>query len=178
MVRRLKQDLREINNADFPERKIIAVKVDKLPEDAPELVLAQLLQEYRSCREARLKEATKSSRAAAMLVITSLQKRLLSSIEAFARTLKVHQTSVERQAQQAPALPQLHQTSLSLLQAAPGNDDERAELPEEEVELEEEAQMESATRASGGTISAREIELLDKMSNIATKARYRARWSD
>jgi len=174
MVRRLKQDLREINNADFPERKIVAVKVDNLPNDAPELVLAQLLQEYRSCREARLKEATKSSRAAAMLVITSLQKRLLSSIEAFARTLKVHQTSVERQAKQAAAaLPKVHQTSLSLLQSAPGNDDERAELPEEEIELEEEAQMEAATRASGGTVSAREIELLEEMSQIATKARYK-----
>ncbi len=172
MVRRLKQDLREINNADFPERKIIAVKIDNLPEDSPELVLAELLQEYRSCREARLKEATKSSRAAAMLVITSLQKRLLSSIEAFARTLKVHQMSVERQAKQAGVLPQLHQISLSLLEAAPDNNDERAELPEEEVELEADVQMEAATRASGGNISVREIELLDEMSGIATKARH------
>ena len=44
MVRRLKQDLREIGDSDFPERQIIPVVVDGLPEDAPELKLSQLLQ--------------------------------------------------------------------------------------------------------------------------------------
>jgi SNF2 family DNA or RNA helicase len=51
MVRRLKQDLREINNADFPKREIIPIIVNDLPEDAPELKLSQLLQEYRQCAE-------------------------------------------------------------------------------------------------------------------------------
>ena len=41
----------------------------------------------RISRQERLSHATKSEQAAAMLVVTSLQKRLLSSIEAFARTL-------------------------------------------------------------------------------------------
>ncbi len=66
------------------------IDVEGLPEDAPELVLSHLLQQYRQAREKRLKDATKSQRASAMLVVISLQKRLLSSIEAFARTLDVH----------------------------------------------------------------------------------------
>ncbi|MEA5466879.1 DISARM system SNF2-like helicase DrmD [Leptothoe sp. PORK10 BA2] len=178
MVRRLKQDLREIKNADFPKREVIAVKVDNLPEDAPELMLSRLLQEYRTCREERLKQASKSSRAAAMLVVLSLQKRLLSSIEAFARTLKVHRKAVERQAakdQESSPPPPLKdiQTRLALLLEAPGNDDDRADLPEEEVELEDDAQMEAATRSSGA-VTARELELLEEMGQIANKARYQA----
>ncbi|EKU96517.1 DNA/RNA helicase, superfamily II, SNF2 family [Leptolyngbya sp. PCC 7375] len=176
MVRRLKQDLREIKNADFPKREVIAVKVDGLPEEAPELMLSKLLQEYRTCREERLKQASKSSRAAAMLVVLSLQKRLLSSIEAFARTLKVHRQAVERQAEKDPKSsppPPLKDMQTSLLLESPGNDDDRADLPEEEVELEDDAKMEAATRSSGA-VTARELELLETMGQIANKARYQA----
>ena len=83
MIRRLKHDLREIGE-EFPERKIIRIDIRDLPEDAPELVLSHLLQRYRRDRETRLEDATKGQRASAMLVVISLQKRLLSSIEAFA----------------------------------------------------------------------------------------------
>ena len=174
MVRRLKQDLREIKNGDFPERQVIALRVDGLPEDAPELVLSQLLQQYRDCREERLKEATKSSRAAAMLVITSLQKRLLSSIEAFSRTLNVHRKSVEKLAKEADnASAQLiGEMNLSLLEEAPGNDDERADLDEADVELEEENQMAIATRTFGSGVTEKELALLERMSEIAASARY------
>ena len=178
MVRRLKQDLREIKQGDFPERRVIALRIDKLPEDAPELVLSQLLQEYRDCREARLKEATKSSRAAAMLVITSLQKRLLSSIEAFSRTLNVHRKSVEKLAEKSDNDSAVFSAqlsggmSLSLLEEAPGNDDERADLDEADVELEEENQMAIATQTSGEGVTERELELLEKMSEMAAKSRY------
>ncbi|NJN32656.1 MAG: DEAD/DEAH box helicase, partial [Synechococcales cyanobacterium RM1_1_8] len=161
MVRRLKQDLREIKNADFPKREVIPVRVDNLPEDAPELVLSRLLQEYRNCREARLKDATTSSRAAAMLVMLSLQKRLLSSIEAFSRTLRVHRKAVERQAQQAIAAPAAVQGRLSLLAEAAGNDDDRADLDEADIEQEEDAQMSAATQFSGGGVTERELELLE-----------------
>ncbi len=70
-----------------------------LAADAPELALSRLLQTYRTQREARLVAEGASQRqiTADRLVITNLQKRLLSSIEAFARTLAVHQRSRERQ---------------------------------------------------------------------------------
>jgi ERCC4-related helicase len=168
MVRRLKQDLREINNADFPKREIIPIIVNDLPEDAPELKLSQLLQEYRQCREERLKDAPKSTQAAALLVLTSLQKRLLSSIEAFARTLKVHRRAIARQAEQQSTAQQ----NYSLLQESPGNDDDRADLDEDEVLKEESAQMEKATQVASAAVSQRELDLLEEMAQIAEQARH------
>src|SRR4051812_42391783 len=87
MVRRLKSDLREANTGSFPVRQVIQIDIKGLPEDAPDLVLARLLEQYRDIREQRVAHAKKSAQAAALLVVTSLQKRLLSSIEAFDSTL-------------------------------------------------------------------------------------------
>ena len=174
MVRRLKHDLREIGE-EFPKRHVIHIDIKDLPEDAPELVLSHLLHRYRRAREARLEAATKSQRASALLVVISLQKRLLSSIEAFARTLDVHRRSMMRQGEEqgmssAPGLP----PETSLLVSAPGSDDERAELPEEEVATEDDAQMEAATAASAGPADAMgpELALLEEMAGIANPARY------
>ena len=89
VVRRIKEDIREIQGG-FPKRNVVQVDIDKLSNNAPELALSRLLNEYRETREERLKSETKSKRAASGLLIIGLQQRLLSSIEAFARTLKVH----------------------------------------------------------------------------------------
>ncbi|MCC5624946.1 DISARM system SNF2-like helicase DrmD [Nostoc sp. CHAB 5715] len=167
MVRRLKQDLREIGE-EFPQRYVLPIVIDNLPEDAPELKLSRLLQQYRNLREERLKDAAKSTQTTAMLVITSLQKRLLSSIEAFARTLKVHRTAMEKQAINRPSI---HQASLPLLFESPGADDERAEFSEEEVIAEEDAQMAAASmQAAGQTV--RELAILDEMADVANSSRY------
>ncbi|HYW21168.1 MAG TPA: DISARM system SNF2-like helicase DrmD [Nodularia sp. (in: cyanobacteria)] len=167
MVRRLKQDLREIGE-EFPQRYVLPIVIDNLPEDAPELKLSRLLQQYRNLREEKLKDAAKSTQTTAMLVITSLQKRLLSSIEAFARTLKVHRTAMEKQAVNRPSI---HQVSLPLLFESPGADDERAEFSEEEVIAEEDAQMVAATMQAAGQ-SARELAILDEMADVANSSRY------
>jgi SNF2 family DNA or RNA helicase len=45
VVRRLKEDIREIQGG-FPKRNVVQVTIDGLPEDAPELKLAQLLDQY------------------------------------------------------------------------------------------------------------------------------------
>jgi len=175
MIRRLKHDLREIGE-EFPERKIVRIDIDGLPDDAPELALSHLLQRYRKAREQRLKDATKSQRASAMLVVISLQKRLLSSIEAFARTLEVHRKAMKRQAEEASAeqIQEVQPASLSLLFSPPGSDDERAVLAEAEVAAEEDAQMEAATAASTGPADAMapELELITEMARIANEARY------
>ncbi|MEH2273807.1 MAG: DISARM system SNF2-like helicase DrmD [Nostoc sp.] len=171
MVRRLKQDLREIGE-EFPERRVIPIVIDNLPEDAPELKLSRLLQEYRSLREERLKEASKSTQNAAMLVITSLQKRLLSSIEAFARTLKVHRAAIEKQSTNRSVNGI---ENLPLLLESPGADDERAELAEEEVQAEEDTQVTVATgQAASFGLSSRELEILEEMTDVANQARYQA----
>lgn len=167
MVRRLKQDLREIGE-EFPQRYVLPIVIDNLPEDAPELKLSRLLQQYRNLREERLKDAAKSTQTTAMLVITSLQKRLLSSIEAFARTLKVHRTGIEKQAANRTSI---HQVSLPLLFESPGADDERAEFSEEEVIAEEDAQMAAASMQAAGQ-TARELAILDEMADVANSSRY------
>lgn len=181
MVRRLKDDLRQIQGG-FPERKTVQVDIDGLPADAPELRLAELLDQYRRLREDRLSGESKKTQAAAGLLTTGLQQRLLSSIEAFARTLRVHRRTVERQWQQSqqmssvapPTLPQL-----DLLAGSVGSDDERALLAEEELQAEEDVQVEaasaatalSASDAKSGELYAREQELLNEMTEIAEASR-------
>ena len=46
MVRRLKSDLRE-TGFEFPKRRIVEIKIDDLPPDAPELGLSELVDNYR-----------------------------------------------------------------------------------------------------------------------------------
>lgn len=172
MVRRLKSDLRAAGEK-FPKRNVLPLEIDRLPDDAPELVLSRLLQRYRKAREARLAGATKSQQASAMLVVMSLQKRLLSSIEAFVRTLDVHRSSMLGAASKAPTV---ETRNLDLLSATPDADDERAELPEEDVEREEDAQMAAATQQSKAEAAALgpELALLDEMARIARASRYEA----
>ena len=100
MVRRLKEDLRRLEGG-FPLRHVVEVAIDDLPADAPELLLPKLLDDYKAAREERLKDAPKSVQNASSLVLCSLQKRLLSSIEAFAMTLKVHRKAFEAAAAKA-----------------------------------------------------------------------------
>jgi len=104
IVRRIKEDLREIQGG-FPKRRVVQITINGLPEDAPELKLSRLLNEYRNTREERLKNESKSKQAASGLLIIGLQQRLLSSIEAFAKTLKVHSNTVKRQWEKINEIP-------------------------------------------------------------------------
>lgn len=103
MVRRLKSDLRELGTAQqYPERKVIAVNLSLTdgrwharfgegaarelgPGTDAELRLSTLLAEYTALAAPGAKKR--------QLVFINLQKRLLSSIEAFHRTLAVHAAS-------------------------------------------------------------------------------------
>ena len=77
--------------------------IEGLPEDAPELVLSRLLDEYRGLRDERLENGTARARAAAGLLVVGLQQKLLSSIEAFAISLARHRVTVRRQWEEAMA---------------------------------------------------------------------------
>ena len=100
MVRRIKEDIRQVQGG-FPKRDVRRVVIDNLPEDAPELVLSRLLDEYRNVREERLSGLSARVRAAAGLLVVGLQQRLLSSIEAFALSLARHRNTVRMQWEQA-----------------------------------------------------------------------------
>ncbi|MBX3226793.1 MAG: DISARM system SNF2-like helicase DrmD [Labilithrix sp.] len=84
MVRRLKSDLRALpNTGSFPERRVVRLAVGS--PDTPEVVLSSMLAEYT--------ELVAPERGRGRLVFVNLQKRLLSSIAAFASTLEVHAES-------------------------------------------------------------------------------------
>src|SRR5439155_19990059 len=96
MVRRLKDDLRQIVGG-FPLRVVNQIDIDGLPENAPEIRLFALLDQYRNLREQRLAGESRRVQTASGLLISGLQQRLFSSIEAFARTLRVHRRTVQKQ---------------------------------------------------------------------------------
>ena len=130
------------------------------------------------------------------LVIGGLQKRLLSSIEAFAGTLAVHRKSVERALKEARESENLSQTLLADLERmtaggdpdaavfeTAGEDDgtETADGAPDLSELEFEERMARATAASSGAGRAakraaleRELALVNEMREIAEANRHAA----
>ena len=184
MVRRLKEDIREIQGG-FPKRKIERVVIDRLADDAPELQLSRLLDEYRGAREERFASATRRAQTAGGLLLVGLQQRLLSSTEAFARSLKVHRATVVRQWEKVSAAPadavKMIEKEVGLFTTAPDADDERGEWTAEELEAEETAQIEAAAvaaeaetprDAAAEVLWRREQALLDLMQEIAEKTRH------
>lgn len=95
MVRRLKEDLRELGEA-FPERKVERIAIEGLDTSAPELRLAEMLAAYGDLRERRIGALRVGKAAQARLSFVGLQQRLLSSIPAFAKTLQVHRKSIAK----------------------------------------------------------------------------------
>ena len=185
MVRRIKEDVRQVQGG-FPEREVRRIVIDGLPEDAPELVLSRLLDEYRGLREERLKTGTARARAAAALLVVGLQQKLLSSIEAFAISLARHRVTVRREWERAAVGKAAESGRDAVLPAAcrfaspPGADDERAEYTDDESEAEEAAQIaaldaaaevDSAGDAETEAIRRREEALLDRMEEAASAAR-------
>lgn len=178
MVRRLKEDLRGAGIPGFCQREVQQLDIAGLPEDAPELALSRWLNQYRELREQRLRNATRRQQVASGLLLVGLQQRLLSSIEAFARTVRVHRRTVQKQwdaAQiaRAPAEPD----RLDLLATPVGNDDDAATLPEDALHAEEDAQTEAATVASATpgddqATFAEELRVLEQMAALAETARH------
>ena len=120
IVRRLKEDIRTIQGG-FPQRHIVQIDIDGLPDDARNCSSPPCSISTAPSREERLQSTTRRMQAAAGLLITGLQQRLLSSIEAFARTLRVHRRTVQRQwdaMQDEAEAAQLRASSLDLLTGA------------------------------------------------------------
>ena len=185
MVRRIKEDIREIQGG-FPERVVRRIPIDDLPEDAPELLLSRLLDEYRGLREERLKNAPARARAAAGLLVVGLQQKLLSSIEAFAISLARHRSTVRRQWERAmagEAAASGHGNALASARSfasPPDADDERAGVSDDDREEEEATQIAAINAAAEGeaigdarmeAIRHKEEALLDRMQEVASAAR-------
>ena len=184
MVRRLKEGIREVQGG-FPTRVVAREAIEGLPVDAPELVLSHLLDEYRTAREARFASTSRRTQAAAGLLVVGLQQRLLSSIEAFARSLKVHRVTVAKQWGKGQAASadgiESRDTAAELFTTVPDADDERGDCTPEEQATEEAAAVEAVTAvaetesprdATGEALWGREQELLKEMQEIAEKSRH------
>lgn len=198
MVRRLKSDIRELEGG-LPKRIVVQIDIDGLSSDAPELLLASKLDEYRCQRETRLSEETHFRQVAARLVIGCLQKRLLSSIDAFARTLAVHRRSVDRALRESTAtqispsvlsdFERLTQdvdsdlvasSDIEVSDALPASDEinqenEQADL--NQFELDSLFDLATAVSIDAGEVSKREalereLALVDEMVEIAESNRY------
>ncbi len=200
MVRRLKEDIREVQGG-FPQRNVVPVRIDNLPANQPELELSRLLDEYRTARAERFRKATSSVQAASGLLVVGLQQRLLSSIEAFAVSLRTHRQTVARQRdqelqQQAGAATTTRArteaqlfVSASGATGADGDQEDEAAWTSEEAEREEARQIETITAATEAAATSlvgaataeapderlwlREKALLDRMEQVAAQARGR-----
>ncbi len=185
-VRRLKEDLRALGPlaGRFPRRVVEAIRIEGLPDDHPLLELPKKLDAYRKLIEQRVTGSTASQRAAALLSVATLQHRLLSSIEAFARTLSVHRRAIERQ-HEGPRR-QLSQKVLEMIarQAAPPGPDD-AEETEERLgspapDAKEEAgdgEVEAVAILSEAGLSDLDrldeaLRLVDEMAKIAERHRH------
>ena len=136
------------------------------------------------------------ARAAAGLLVVGLQQRLLSSIEAFARSLAVHRATVERQwrataSESVPAVakngadgpsteePAAGKRRHELFLTPPDADDERGGWDDEEIEAEEKEHIAALTGAaeaaavSDAPLPERERRLLDRMQQVGDRARGR-----
>jgi DNA-binding transcriptional regulator YiaG len=184
MVRRLKEDIRTTQGG-FPKRIVERIAIEGLPEDAPELALSRLLDAYRTTRETRFAKSTRRAQAAAGLLVVGLQQRLLSSTEAFARSLKVHRATVERQWEKTGAAPgdtaKKMDQEANLFTITPDADDEWGELTDEELEAEETAAIETITETAESEtprdvaaelLWRREQALLGQMQEITERTRH------
>jgi len=180
MIRRLKEDLRQLGEA-FPERKVEPVRITGLPADAPELQLAELLAAYGALRERRIGVLRAGKAAQARLSFVGLQQRLLSSVAAFAKTLRVHRKSILRMLEEGTgALPATAVSAhiapeLSDIELYDDSDEDAAfaRLAADEDEAAEAAATLGAEDATRAQLDA-ELAAVDAMLVIAEPAAQRA----
>ncbi|MCA9664086.1 MAG: DISARM system SNF2-like helicase DrmD [Myxococcales bacterium] len=173
MVRRLKSDLLALDVKEFPERQVLQIDLahrdgvwtaqtersDEQPrvlgeaESAHELELARLLGEYSSIAAPK--------RGRARLVFINLQKRLLSSVEAFHRTLTLHARNVSFD--DAPVEPS-PQGALALEE-----DDDEYGVDDEQADAIATDAIASASRELAP--DARAKQLLEQMLRLAAQHR-------
>ncbi len=188
MVRRIKEDIRALQGG-FPIRKIVRLEITDLPDETPELILSNLLDQYRTLREERFASSSKRARAASGLLLVGLQQRLLSSIEAFARSLARHVETAERHWKKSKEASARKVEALDGLFVGDGPDDDDAPDATDEAEVEdkdldqleaedEARDLEALEAAASQDLSrdeallARERRLLDQMRDVAETHRY------
>jgi hypothetical protein len=196
MVRRLKRDLLGAGLGDFPERHVVRVALRardevlevRFGEDGPvplrslddaglpELRLARMLAEYT--------ELMRPTRGPGKFVFVNLQKRLLSSVAAFYRTLQAHVDRLRNNfgsqvledaagdrgdaTEERGATPEL---TTELTFDAPDGDVEARDTDEDELDRRTDADAERSTSALQRP-TARARQLLREMLHLADVGRH------
>lgn len=175
MVRRLKADLRRLGEA-FPERVVEPVSIDGLPEDAAELALSRLLAAYGELRMKRIAKLSTQKAALAKLAFVGLQQRLLSSIAAFARTLKTHRATLQK-VLDGEEVARATAAATAFVRAPTSEDNAELGLEEEDAEkaMAADEEAEAATASAAGVVDATledlraELAIVDEMLALAEK---------
>jgi hypothetical protein len=166
MVRRLKSDLRELSPATSRSAASCLSSSTASPRTPPSSASPGSSSATATCARPGSPSSPAASAPPVCSSCIALQKRLLSSIEAFACTLRVHRRAADKPQTSALDAP------TDLLSQSTGADDERAELDEDEVDHEAAAQLERLTTGTPAT-NAEERALLAEMAAIAEAARHR-----
>jgi superfamily II DNA or RNA helicase len=177
MVRRLKEDVRVVAGG-FPIRRVVQVDLQDLSPDVPELRLAEWLDAYANVRRERFATSTRREATQGALILSTLQQRLFSSVEAFQRTLAAHRRAMEKVwSGEAAARASTSSSDLAQMTAGFDNDDDRSLLPAEQQESEAAAAIEQATASASGAPASANIDLerklLDDMARVAEQCRHR-----
>jgi superfamily II DNA or RNA helicase len=179
MVRRLKSDLRRLNQ-EFPERIVEAIPIAGLKEDAPELDLWRRLAAYGELRRQRIAKLPAHKLALAKLAFVGLQQRLLSSIPALLRTLKAHRKALQRLIDEAA--PQgIAAAAQAFVDGSTTDKADDLELEDEAaeaaIEADDEATAEAATVVGAEGAAAadlrKELAAVDAMLTIAEREALR-----
>lgn len=96
MVHHLKKNIQTIQN-NFPQHKILHIKINNLPSDAPKLVLSNLLNKYQTTHKQRFTDESTHTQTSTNLLLIKLQQQLLSSIKAFTHNLNTHHKTIKHQ---------------------------------------------------------------------------------
>jgi hypothetical protein len=139
MVRRLKSDLRHFGER-FPERVIEPIVLQNLHAETPELALSRMLSSYGMARAERIARLPPREAAQSRLVFVGLQQRLLSSVAAFAHTLRIHRDRLRLGAEEGESAD-----ADIFVQGAP-EAEESEETTEETLDAEETAAATAASR--------------------------------
>jgi hypothetical protein len=197
LVYRLKDDLRKLD-ISFPQRKIEPVVISAPVKGTPELELAEMLELYCTLREERLRGHPTKIRNASAFLKSGLQQRLLSSVEAFWRTLSKHHETVRSHMETAVTtdlsnaiLQTLDENALTAIGDGADNeiDDEFSEsqpvdspfvdgeIAGSQSAIDDEAEKQTVL-ATHATMTGfedprfrQELRLLEKMIEMASKAR-------
>jgi SNF2 family DNA or RNA helicase len=161
MVRRLKSDIRLIAGG-FPERVVEQIDIDGLPADAPELALCEMMDRYQALRVEQVKGEKIHIRNRSLIVFSHLQQRLLSSPEAFARTITKHAEGAERRFNP--------KAKLQLITHGGDPDSEEASLDEDAQEALLAKELAKADPIE--SLNAEATAILEEMVQIANDARH------